>query len=108
MKQSPAPRASKARPLARDAFLAVVRDAPLVSIDLVLPDDVGRLLMGLRTNEPARGSWFVPGGRILKDEPLDEAITTGRVHRNNHPYFDAAAPRADGYPGEPRSRRAPG
>ena len=34
--------------------------------------------MGQRTNEPARGSWFVPGGRILKDEPLDEAMQ-GRI-----------------------------
>jgi colanic acid biosynthesis protein WcaH len=64
----------KPAPLSRDAFLAVVRDTPLVSIDLVVPDAGGRLLMGQRTNEPARGSWFVPGGRILKDEPLDEAF----------------------------------
>jgi len=61
------------RPLSHDAFLAVVRDTPLVSIDLVVADGDGRLLMGQRTNEPARGSWFVPGGRILKDEPLDDA-----------------------------------
>jgi len=61
-------------PLSHDAFLAVVRDTPLVSIDLVVPDAQGRLLMGQRINEPARGSWFVPGGRILKDEPLDDAF----------------------------------
>lgn len=64
----------KPTPLSCDAFLAVVRDTPLVSIDLVVPDAGGRLLMGQRTNEPARGSWFVPGGRILKEEPLDEAF----------------------------------
>jgi colanic acid biosynthesis protein WcaH len=65
---------ARPHPLSHDAFLAVVRDTPLVSIDLVVPDAHGRLLMGQRVNEPARGSWFVPGGRILKDEPLDDAF----------------------------------
>lgn len=65
---------ARPHPLSHDAFLAVVRDTPLVSIDLVVPDARGRLLMGQRVNEPARGSWFVPGGRILKDEPLDDAF----------------------------------
>jgi colanic acid biosynthesis protein WcaH len=66
--------AGRPHPLSHDAFLAVVRDTPLVSMDLVVPDGQGRLLMGRRINEPARGSWFVPGGRILKDEPLDDAF----------------------------------
>jgi len=57
-----------------DAFLAVVRDTPLVAIDLLVRDNQGRLLMGLRANEPARGCWFVPGGRILKDETLEQAF----------------------------------
>ena len=60
-------------PLSHDAFLAVVRDTPLVSIDLVVPDAQGRLLMGQRINEPAR----------------DEAIASGQVHPNNFPYFPA-------------------
>ena len=66
---------SRTRPLPHDAFLAVVRDTPLVAIDLVIPDADGRLLMGRRIHEPARGFWFVPGGRILKDEPLDDAFS---------------------------------
>ena len=47
---------------------------PLVSIDLLLRDTGGRYLLGLRGNPPARGSWFVPGGRIRKGEPLDAAL----------------------------------
>ncbi|MEB3242395.1 MAG: NUDIX domain-containing protein [Cyanobacteriota bacterium] len=57
-----------------EAFLAVVRDAPLVAIDLLLEDPDGRLLVGLRQNEPARGWWFVPGGRVRKGEALAEAL----------------------------------
>jgi colanic acid biosynthesis protein WcaH len=55
-------------------FKVVVRDAPLVSIDLVPRDTAGRALLGLRRNAPARGYWFVPGGRIMKDESLDDAF----------------------------------
>jgi len=60
--------------LSPEAFLAVVRDAPLVSIDLLLEDPGGRLLVGLRSNEPARGYWFVPGGRVRKGERLHDAL----------------------------------
>ncbi|MDA0763321.1 MAG: NUDIX domain-containing protein [Proteobacteria bacterium] len=28
----------------------------------------GQLLMGLRQNEPLKGQWFTPGGRLLKNE----------------------------------------
>jgi colanic acid biosynthesis protein WcaH len=55
-------------------FLDVVRLTPLVSIDLIVSDAEGRILVGRRRNRPARGIWFVPGGRIHKDEPLDAAF----------------------------------
>jgi colanic acid biosynthesis protein WcaH len=55
-------------------FLDVVRLTPLVSIDLIVSDAHGRILVGRRRNRPARGTWFVPGGRILKDETLDSAF----------------------------------
>ncbi|PXW29171.1 GDP-mannose mannosyl hydrolase [Paraburkholderia caballeronis] len=56
-------------------FLDVVRLAPLVSIDLIVVDASGRVLLGQRRNRPARGTWFVPGGRIRKGELLDAAFT---------------------------------
>lgn len=56
-------------------FLQVVRLAPLVSIDLIVSDPAGRVLVGRRRNRPARGTWSVPGGRIHKDERLDAAFT---------------------------------
>ena len=52
----------------------VVRLAPLVSIDLVIHNANGKVLLGLRNNEPARGWYFVPGGMILKNEPLRDAF----------------------------------
>ncbi|MEZ0602688.1 GDP-mannose mannosyl hydrolase [Paraburkholderia sp. IW21] len=56
-------------------FLDVVRLTPLVAIDLIVSDADGRVLIGHRRNRPARGTWFVPGGRIHKDETLDAAFS---------------------------------
>ncbi len=61
-------------------FLEVIERAPLVAIDLIIRDAGGRILMGMRNNEPAKGAWFVPGGRIRKNETMDEAFE--RISRN--------------------------
>lgn len=60
--------------LDKETFRTVVRYAPLVSIDLVVINSQGQVLLGQRTNPPAQGFWFVPGGRILKNEPITEAF----------------------------------
>jgi len=60
--------------LDRNDFLQIVRNAPLVSIDLIVRDERDRVLVGMRLNRPAQGSWFVPGGRIYKDERLEAAF----------------------------------
>jgi colanic acid biosynthesis protein WcaH len=52
----------------------VVRHALLVSIDLLVRDSQNRLLLGLRKNRPAQGTWFVPGGIIRKDERIADAF----------------------------------
>lgn len=58
------------------AFRTCLRYAPQVCVDLVVAHD-GGVLLARRTNEPARGEWFWPGGRVRKDEALAEAV--GRV-----------------------------
>ncbi len=55
-------------------FATVVRSTPLISIDLIVENDSGEFLLGKRTNRPAQGYWFVPGGRVQKDEPLASAF----------------------------------
>jgi colanic acid biosynthesis protein WcaH len=49
-----------------DTFKTIARNAPLISIDLIIRDASGRVLVGMRTNEPAKGFYFVPGGAIRK------------------------------------------
>jgi colanic acid biosynthesis protein WcaH len=60
--------------LSEGDFLDVVRHAPLVSIDLIVTDGNRGILVGQRRNRPAQGTWFVPGGRVRKDELLDAAF----------------------------------
>jgi len=55
-------------------FVSVIKNAPLISIDLIVKNSKKEILLGKRLNEPAKGSWFVPGGRIFKNETLDEAF----------------------------------
>lgn len=57
-----------------ETFRTVVASTPLVSIDLVVENAEGEILLGQRLNRPAQGFWFVPGGRIQKNESLDAAF----------------------------------
>lgn len=54
-------------------FAHIVTSTPLVSIDLIVRNAHGQVLLGYRRNRPARHTWFVPGGRIRKGETLDAA-----------------------------------
>ena len=55
-------------------FEHVIRFTPLVSIDIIVRSKDGRVLLGRRKNEPALNSFFVPGGRITKNETLAMAF----------------------------------
>ncbi|WFZ30945.1 GDP-mannose mannosyl hydrolase [Citrobacter portucalensis] len=60
--------------LHHDEFATVVRSTPLVSIDLIVENADGEFLLGKRLNRPAQGYWFVPGGRVQKDERIENAF----------------------------------
>lgn|SRR5574343_758 len=55
-------------------FAKVVNALPLVSVDLVLVNTAGQMLLGLRRNAPARHWWFTPGGRVRKNEPYATSL----------------------------------
>lgn len=65
--------------LANQDFARIIDTTPLVSIDLVLRNPQGEVLLGRRRNRPAQGCWFVPGGRIRKNERTQDAF--GRIAR---------------------------
>lgn len=60
--------------LSADAFLGLVAAMPLVAMDLVIVRGGTEVLLGLRNNTPAKGQWFMPGGRIRKNESMQAAL----------------------------------
>ncbi|RWX56594.1 GDP-mannose mannosyl hydrolase [Photobacterium chitinilyticum] len=56
-------------------FKTVVAHTPLISIDLIVRNTQGQVLLGQRLNRPAQDYWFVPGGRICKDETMASAFS---------------------------------
>jgi colanic acid biosynthesis protein WcaH len=60
--------------LSTEKFLEIVRHTKLVAIDLVIFNSQEEIVMGYRINEPAKGTWFVPGGRIQKGETIGQAL----------------------------------
>ena len=60
--------------LPEKVYTEVVKNTPLVSIDLIIEDADGNILLGYRLNNPAKHTWFVPGGVIRKNETFVEAF----------------------------------
>ena len=51
----------------------IAKCMPIVSVEaLVVMDEA--LLFLKRNNQPAKGEWWFPGGRIRKGESLEEAL----------------------------------
>lgn len=55
-------------------FMSLIRNGPLVSLDILITNSEGNFLFGKRKNSPAKGSFFFPGGRLWKGEMIKDAI----------------------------------
>jgi colanic acid biosynthesis protein WcaH len=60
--------------LSLNEFAKAVGVLPLVSMGWVLTDLAGQLLGGKRSNAPAQGKLFAPGGRVHKGESCPLAL----------------------------------
>ena len=60
--------------LSKTDFMQIIKNTPLISMDLIIENSEKKILLGKRLNRPAQNEWFVPGGRIFKDESLDNAF----------------------------------
>jgi len=60
--------------LEKEEYANIIRYTSLVAIDLIVKNTEGHILLGRRNNEPAKDFWFVPGGRIYKDEAIANAL----------------------------------
>ena len=63
-------------------FKTVVDSTPLVSIDILLKKD-NKVLLGRRVNKPAQGYFFSIGGRINKNETIDNAMARVALNELN-------------------------
>lgn len=55
-------------------FVKAVQALPLVSVDLLVINPAGQILLGLRRNAPARDWWFTPGARVRKNEAFTQTL----------------------------------
>lgn len=66
--------------LSLEDFKFVLSKTPLFAIDLLIKNNEEKFLLGLRKNAPAKNYYFVPGGRVFKDENLKVALK--RISKN--------------------------
>ena len=62
--------------LNNQTFKTVINSTPLISIDLLVKKD-NKILLGKRINKPAQGYLFSIGGRVYKNESIQQA--TARI-----------------------------
>ena len=58
--------------LDKEIFRCVVKNTPLISIDFIIKKE-NKILLGKRINPPAKGYYFTIGGRIFKNETIENA-----------------------------------
>ena len=63
-------------------FKTVINSTPLISIDILLKKG-GKVLLGKRVNKPAQGYFFSTGGRINKNETIDNAMARVALNELN-------------------------
>ena len=59
--------------LDKEIFKCIVENTPLISIDFLIKKD-DTYLLGKRKNSPAKNFYFTIGGRIFKNETIEEAM----------------------------------
>lgn len=47
-----------------ELYRQIVEVMPIPSVDLIVVNDGGQVLLAKRTNEPGQGYWWFPGGRV--------------------------------------------
>lgn len=51
----------------------ILKTMPILCVDIVLVKN-NKILLMFRKNEPAKNSWWFPGGRVFKNETLKQTI----------------------------------
>ena len=55
-------------------YRRIMETMPVVCIDCVVRNEKGEYLLLKRANEPLKGEYWVPGGRLHRNELLEDAV----------------------------------
>jgi colanic acid biosynthesis protein WcaH len=58
----------------QELYDKILENIPIICVDGVITNNENKILFTRRENEPAKGEWWFPGGRLLKNESLKDAI----------------------------------
>jgi len=59
----------------QELYTKIIEVMPIPCVDLLVCEPSGKVLMMKRKNQPAKGSWWFPGGRILFGEHRKDAAS---------------------------------
>lgn len=59
--------------ISKEEYERIITVFPRVCVDILLTDPAGRVLLLKRTNQPAIGQWWFPGGRVHIGETRHQA-----------------------------------
>lgn len=57
-----------------ERYKMILEEMPIVCIDSVIVNASGEYLLVKRNNQPLKGEYWLPGGRLMKNETLREAV----------------------------------
>lgn len=57
-----------------EEYQRILETVPILCVDGVIVNHEGKYLLVKRANAPLQDQWWVPGGRVLKGETLEEAF----------------------------------
>lgn len=60
--------------LPEEVFLFLTENTPMVNVDLIIRDEMGRILLSWRDDEFCGTGWHVPGGVVRLKETFEERI----------------------------------
>lgn len=49
------------------------KDGPVLTVDVLIPNEGGKVLVIRRGHEPFKGAWCLPGGKVDPGETVEEA-----------------------------------
>jgi len=57
-----------------ETYRLILDSVPILCVDLIIKNPDELILLLRRANEPLKGRWWVPGGRVHKGELLEQAV----------------------------------